>query len=159
MYSDPLLNTLRSTFGRDNSLESSWVWRYKLGKSVIWEFLPFFSADPQVLSGWMGRVAAKLFSGLSRDVRSGSRPGSGWATQGHSEACPEATPVLSWLYSYCRYPGWRWTFARGWGPEHSGSGFHQGSLCTLLRLSFSRSWLLSQTLPRKNIPTALKIRL
>uniref|UniRef100_A0A8C7UZA9 C-Jun-amino-terminal kinase-interacting protein 3 n=1 Tax=Oncorhynchus mykiss TaxID=8022 RepID=A0A8C7UZA9_ONCMY len=24
-------------------------------------------------------------------------PGSGWATQGHSETCPEATPVLTWL--------------------------------------------------------------
>ena len=41
----------------------------------------------QTLSGWMGSVAAQLFSGLSRDVRSGSSPGSGWATQGHSETC------------------------------------------------------------------------
>uniref|UniRef100_A0A8C8CZ76 C-Jun-amino-terminal kinase-interacting protein 3 n=1 Tax=Oncorhynchus tshawytscha TaxID=74940 RepID=A0A8C8CZ76_ONCTS len=24
-------------------------------------------------------------------------PGSGWATQGHSETCPEATPVFTWL--------------------------------------------------------------
>ena len=47
----------------------------------------------------MGRVAAQLFSGLSRDVQSGSSLGSGWATQGHSETCPEATPVLSWLCS------------------------------------------------------------
>ena len=23
-----------------------------------------------------------------------------WATQGHSETCPEATPVLSWLCAY-----------------------------------------------------------
>jgi hypothetical protein len=42
----------------------------------------------------VGSVAAQLFSGLSRDVRSGSNPGSGWATQGHSETCPEATPVF-----------------------------------------------------------------
>ena len=28
-------------------------------------------------------------------------------------------------------------------PERSGAGFHQGSLCTLLRSSFSRSWLVS----------------
>ena len=28
-----------------------------------------------------------LFSGLSKDVRPGSSPGSGWATQGHSETC------------------------------------------------------------------------
>ena len=41
-----------------------------------------------------------------------------------------------------------------WGPECSGAGFHQGSLCTLLRSSFPRSWLVSQSLPLKNIPTA-----
>jgi hypothetical protein len=35
-----------STFGSDYSLESSWVWRYKLGTPVFGEFLPFFSADP-----------------------------------------------------------------------------------------------------------------
>jgi hypothetical protein len=29
----------------------------------------------------------------------------------------------------------------------------QGSLCTLLRSSFPRSWLVSQSLPLKNIPT------
>jgi hypothetical protein len=45
----------------------------------------------------MGSVAAKLFAGLSRDVRSGSSPGSGWATQGHSETCPEDTPTSFWL--------------------------------------------------------------
>ena len=43
-----------STFGSDNSLQSSWVWRYKLGTSVFGEFLPFFSADPLRLCqvGW-----------------------------------------------------------------------------------------------------------
>ena len=51
----------------------------------------------QALSVWMGSVTAQHFSGLSRYVRSGSSPGSGWATQGHSEMCPEATPALSWL--------------------------------------------------------------
>ena len=35
-----------STFGSDDSLEYSWVWRYKLGTPVFGEFLPFFSADP-----------------------------------------------------------------------------------------------------------------
>ncbi|XP_070295395.1 E3 ubiquitin-protein ligase HECTD1 [Salvelinus sp. IW2-2015] len=33
--------------------------------------------------------------GLSRDVRLCSSPGSGWATQGHSEICPEAPPCCS----------------------------------------------------------------
>ena len=41
--------------------------------------------------------SAQIFSGLSRDVRSGSSPGSGWATQGHTETCPDATYALSWL--------------------------------------------------------------
>ena len=49
----------------------------------------------QALSGWIGSFAAQLFSGLSRDVRSGSSPGSGGATQGHSETCPEVTPALA----------------------------------------------------------------
>ena len=35
-----------STFGSDYSLESSWIWRVKLGKPVFGEFLPFFFADP-----------------------------------------------------------------------------------------------------------------
>ena len=43
-----------STFGSDYSLESSWVWRYKLGTPVFGEFLPIFSADPLKLCqvGW-----------------------------------------------------------------------------------------------------------
>ena len=34
---------------------------------------------------------------------------------------------------------------RHWGPEHSGASFHQGSLCTLIRSSFPRSWLVTLT--------------
>ena len=45
----------------------------------------------------MRSVAAQLNSGLSRDVRSGSCLGSGWATQGNSETCTKATAALSWL--------------------------------------------------------------
>ena len=38
-------------------------------------------------------VGAQPFSDFSRDVQSGSSSlGSGWATQGHSQICPEATP-------------------------------------------------------------------
>ena len=33
-----------STFGRDYSLESSWVWHYKLGTPVFGEFLPYYYA-------------------------------------------------------------------------------------------------------------------
>jgi hypothetical protein len=46
--------SLPSTFGSDYSLESSWVWRYKLGTPVFGELLPFFPADPLKLCqvGW-----------------------------------------------------------------------------------------------------------
>ena len=53
--------------------------------TCVWEVSPILRCtSSQALSGWMGSVAAQLFSGLSRDVRSGSSLGSGWATQGHS---------------------------------------------------------------------------
>lgn len=39
-------------------------------------------------------------------------------------------PVLSWLCAYfvLHCPAGRWTFAPIWSPDHSGVGFHQGSL-------------------------------
>ena len=40
------------------------------------------------------------------------------------------------------------------GQERSGAGFHPECLCTLLHSSFPLSWLVSQFLPLKNIPTA-----
>ena len=42
----------------------------------------------QAVSGWMGSVAAQQISGLSKDDRSGSSLGSGWATQGNSVLKP-----------------------------------------------------------------------
>ena len=73
-----------STFGSDYRLESTWVWRYHFGTPVFGGVSPIiFYISSQALLGWMGSVAAQLFSGLSRDVWWGSSPGSGWATQGH----------------------------------------------------------------------------
>jgi hypothetical protein len=43
-----------------------------------------FSADPLKLCPVGRCIAAQLFSGLSRDVRSGSSLDSGWDIQGHS---------------------------------------------------------------------------
>ena len=60
-------------FGSDNIIDSSWIWRYKLGTPLFGEFLPFFSVDPLKLSGWIGSIASQLFSGLSRDVVSPDR--------------------------------------------------------------------------------------
>ncbi len=51
----------------------------------------------QAQSYWMGTTSGQPFSGLSRNVRQGSSQGSGWATLGHSQSCPEAAPVLPWL--------------------------------------------------------------
>ena len=53
----------------------------------------------------MGSIAAQIFSGLSRDVRSDSSPGSEWATQVHSESCSEATPALSGAWGRCLLEG------------------------------------------------------
>ena len=47
---------------------------------------------------------------------------------------------------------WKVNLHPAWGPERIREGFHQESLCTLLRSSFPRSWLVSQSL--KNLPTA-----
>ena len=56
-----------STFGRDYSLESSWLWRYKLGIPVFGEFLPFFSVDSLKLCqvGWECRCTA-IFRSFQR---------------------------------------------------------------------------------------------
>ena len=44
-------------------------------------FSHFLCRSSQALSGWIGSNAVQLFSGLSRDVRSGSQLDSGWATR------------------------------------------------------------------------------
>ena len=73
--------------------------------TCIWGVSPILLCrSSQALSGWMGSVAAQVFSGLFRDVQSGSSPGSGWITQGHSETCPKAPPAMSWLCAQGRCP-------------------------------------------------------
>ncbi len=74
----------------------------------IWYYLPFFSS-PLHLSrlcqvGW-GR---RTFSGSSRNIRLGSIPGCGWATQGHSQSCLYVS--CSVLMGHC--PVGRWTFCQ-----------------------------------------------
>ena len=150
---DPLLSTLLK-----HLRERLQPWVY-LGMTLqawhtyIWGVSHIFLCrSSQSLSGWMGSIAAQLFSGLSTDVRSGSSPDFGWATQGQSETCPKATPVLSWLCAYGHCPVGEPSSQSI--PKSSGAGFHQGSLFTLLRSSFPQSWLVSQSLLLKNIPTA-----
>ena len=78
----------------------------------------------QTLAGWLGSVAAQLFSGLSRDDWWGSSPGSGWATQGYwdlsrSHSCIDLAVCLGSLS--CWKVNLR-PILRSW------AGFHQGSL-------------------------------
>jgi hypothetical protein len=86
-YSDHLLRTFLAVFF--GMMLQAW--------HTFEEFLPFFSADTLKLCqiGW--GVSLHSYFWVSRDVRSVSSPGSGWATQRHSETCPEAIPALSWL--------------------------------------------------------------
>ena len=132
-----LYSVLWSTFGSNYSLESSWVWRYKLGTLVYEEFLPFFSADPLKLRS-LQRCSigfqSRLWLGHSRTFRDLSR----------SHFCVFAVCLgLLSCWKVNRHPS-----------QRSWAGFHQVSLCTLLCLSFPRSWLVSQSLLLKNIPTA-----
>ena len=75
-----------------------------------------------------------LWLGHSRTFRDLSR----------SHSCVFLIVCLGFL-SCCKVNLW---------PDHSGAGFHQGTLCTLLRSSLPRSWLVSQFILLKNIPTA-----
>ena len=143
-----------STFGSDYNLESSWVWCYKLAAPVFGEFLPFCSADPLKICrvGWV--VLLHSYFQVSPEMfRSGSSPASGWATQGHSEACTEATPALPWCLGLLSC--WKVNLR----PSLRSWALWIKDLCTLLTSSFlcsalPQSWLVSQSLPLKNIPTA-----
>ena len=90
--------------------------------------LPFFADHLKLCRVELGASLHSYFQVFCRDVQSGSSPGSSWATQGHSEICPEATSALSWLCAYGLCLVERWTFSPVWGPESSGAGFNQGSL-------------------------------
>ena len=74
----------------------------------LWAVLPIpLYSTSQSPSGWMGSIGAQPFSDLSRDIQSDSSLGSGWATQGHSQSCPEATLLISWLCAWGRCPAKR----------------------------------------------------
>uniref|UniRef100_A0A674B821 Cell death inducing DFFA like effector c n=1 Tax=Salmo trutta TaxID=8032 RepID=A0A674B821_SALTR len=55
------------------------------------------SADRNVKKGIMANGLRDPLNKLFRSLQRCSSLGSGWDTQGHSETCPEATPVLSWV--------------------------------------------------------------
>ena len=105
----------------------------------------------QTLSGWMGSVAAQIFSGLSRDVWSGS------ALAGPLRDIQRLVPkpLLRCLGCVLRVV----VLLEGEPLSQSEvlSTLEQvfiQDLCTLLCSSFRRSWLVSRSLPLKNLPTA-----
>ena len=96
-YSDPLLSTLYSELLASIKALSLLGMKLQAWHTCIWGVYPIlFCRSSPALSGWMGRVAAQVFSGLSRHVHSGSSLGSDWATEGHSETF---TLLWSWFSS------------------------------------------------------------
>ena len=92
LYSHPLLSTL---------LKHLWQ------RLQTWVFLGMaLQAWPTCIWG-VSPIVLFCFTAIFRSpeiLDQGSSPGSGRATQGHSETCPEATPALSWLCAYGRCP-------------------------------------------------------
>ena len=106
----------------------------------------------QALSGWMGSIAAQLFSGLSRDVRLGSSSGSGWALKDIQRLVPK-------LLLHCLGCELRVVVLLEGEPSPQSevlSSLEQVFIKDLYfaPFIFPQSWLLSQSLPLKSIPTA-----
>ena len=142
------------TFGSDYSIESSWVWRYKFGLHVFGEFLPFFSADPLKFCqvGWgvllhsYFQVSPEMFDWVQVQALAGPLKGIQRLI---------SKPFLRCLGCVLRVV----VLLEGEPLPHSEvlSTLEQvfiKDLCTLLRSSFPRSWLVSQSLLLKNSPTA-----
>ena len=154
VYSDPLHSTLLKHLGSNYSLESSWVWRYKHGTPVFREFLSFLSADPlnfcQV--GW--RVLLHSYFQISPEML-------GWiqvrALAGHSRTFRD----LSWSHSYVvlavclgLLSCWKVKLCPSLRSWALCSRFSSRISLYFAPFIFARSWLVSQSLPLKNFPTA-----
>ena len=117
-YSDPLLSTCWSRFGRYYSLENYWVWLYKLGPPVFGAFLPFFSADPLKLRQVVWGASLHNYSQVSPEMfdQVQVRNLAGPLKYIHRLIDSNAvTPALSRLCATGRCPFGRWTFAPVWG--------------------------------------------
>ena len=82
-YSDPLLpSTLLKHLWQRLQPQVFLGMTLQAWHTCIWGVSPILLyRSSQTLSDWMGNIAAQLFSGHSRDVRSGSSLGSGWDPQ------------------------------------------------------------------------------
>ena len=142
-----------STFGRDYSFESSWVWTQPALHTWIWGFSAILICrSSQTLSDWMGTINGQPFSGLSRDVWLGSCQGSGW---GHSKTFTELSLNHScFVLAVCfgSLSCWMRTFGaslRSWALSFNK---YISVRITLLRSAFPQPWPFPQSL--KNTPTA-----
>ena len=144
-YSDLLLSTLLKNF---------WVWCFKLGTPVFGEFLPFFSADPLKLCqvGWGAllhsyfKVSPEMFNQVQDRALAGP-------LKGIQRLVPK--PLLRCLGCVLR------VIVLLEGEPSPQSEFlitleqvFIKDISVLCSSSFPQSWLVSQSLPLKNIPTA-----
>ena len=128
-------------------LKHLWQWlqpRVFLGMRLQAWHICIFRVSPillcrssQALSGWMGSVAAQLFSGLSRDVQVRALAG---PLKDIQRLVPK--PLLGCLGCVLRVV----VLMEGEPLPQSEVLTVQGSLCTLLRSSFPRSGLVSKSL-------------
>ena len=130
-----------STFGSDYSLESSWVWCHKLGTPVFGEYLPFISADPLKLChvGWGALLHSYFQVSLEMLDRVQVQ-----ALAGPLRTFRDPKPLLHCLGCVLRV-----VFLLEGEPSPQSevlSALEQvfiKDLCTLLRSSFPRSWIVS----------------
>jgi hypothetical protein len=97
MYSDPLLSTFLKHLWQRLQLRVFLGMTLLASTPLLGDFPIHLYRSSQALSGWMGCVAAQLFSGLCRDVQLVQVWALARLLQGHSETCPEVTPAFSWL--------------------------------------------------------------
>ena len=143
-YSDPLLSALLKHLASDYySLKSSLVWHYKLGTPIFGEFLPLSSGDPLKLCqvGWGAslnsrfQVSLEMFDRVQVRALAGSHSCIVLAVFKGSLSCWKVNLRPS-LRSWALWSRFSSRISLYFAP------------------SFLRSWLVSQSLPLKNIPTA-----
>ena len=122
-YSDPLVSTLLKHIWQRLQSQVFLGMTIQAWHTCIWRLSPILLCwSSQALSGWMGSIAAQLFSDLSRNDRSGSSPGSDRATQGHSETCHSCVVLAVFSGSLSCWKVNLRPSLRFW------AGVHQGSL-------------------------------
>lgn len=83
---------------------------FKLCTSGFGQFISVLPTHPpQVSSDWIGVICELPPSGVSIRILWGLSGDFRWITQRQTDTCPEAIPVLSWLYASVHCCSERWT--------------------------------------------------